>query len=328
MRRKIKKAATLSAKIIFAFGLIFWLIQSGRLEFTSLNKLLSPSFLIIGTVLLLCNFVFTSKRWHYLLQSQQIQIPYKQVWDLTLIGTFFNFAMPGGVGGDLIKGYYITRQSHKYKIGAAITVLIDRLVGLFALILMASLSVLSQLDLMLSNQTTKHITTALFTITILFTLGVFCLLHTNIFASKAVHGTLERLPKGKHLLQTIECLSAYKNNKKVFWISLLLSFFAQLCTLAFFIYAGHLLQVSEISYASYLFAVPIAFIVQAIPISPAGVGVGQAASFFLFSLITPNAGSIGPSTMTAFQIGQFGMGILGAFLYIKYKHHNNSNTES
>ncbi len=321
MRRKIKKVATLSAKIIFAVGLIFWLIQSGRLEFSSLNKLLTPEFLIIGTILILFNFALTSKRWHLLLRSQQIQIPYRQVWDLTLIGTFFNFAMPGGVGGDLIKGYYITRKSHQYKIGAAITVLIDRLIGLFALILMASISILSQLNLMLANPTTKHIAVALFSITILFIIGIFCLLHTNLSTNKIIHRAIEKLPKGQHLLQTIHCLAAYKNNKKIFWITLLLSFFAQICTIGFFIYAGHLLQASDVSYATYLFVVPIAFIVQAIPISPAGIGVGQAASFFLFNLVAPNSGAIGPSAMTALQIGQFGMGIWGAFLYVQYKHH-------
>ncbi len=77
----------------------------------------------------------------------------------------------------------------------------------------------------------------------------------------------------------------------------------------------------QASIPTYLLAVPISFVVQAIPISPGGIGVGQAATFFLFNILEPDSGLAGASTTTAHQFIGFIFGLLGAIFYIILSHH-------
>jgi hypothetical protein len=77
--------------------------------------------------------------------------------------------------------------------------------------------------------------------------------------------------------------------------------------------------VTELPFSMYCFLVPIGVIVQALPISPAGIGVGQAAFFFLFNLSLGKESQIGPTAITTMQILQFVWGIVGAFFYLQRK---------
>ena len=58
-----------------------------------------------------------------------------------MIGIFFNNFVPGLTGGDFVKAYYVSRETHK-KTEAITTVFLDRAVGLFALSTLAAVMVL------------------------------------------------------------------------------------------------------------------------------------------------------------------------------------------
>ena len=79
-------------------------------------------------------------RWQGLLAVQGIRIPFLESLRLTYIGWFFNNWMPGATGGDLIKAYYIARQTHR-KAEAVTVVFLDRVIGLVALCMMGAAAV-------------------------------------------------------------------------------------------------------------------------------------------------------------------------------------------
>jgi len=75
----------------------------------------------------------------------------------------------------------------------------------------------------------------------------------------------------------------------------------------------------DVSFSVYLFIVPIGLISTALPITPAGIGVGQAAMYYLYKLYTGFDNQIGPNALTAYQIVLFCWGLLGAYFYISKK---------
>lgn len=64
---------------------------------------------------------------------------------------------------------------------------------------------------------------------------------------------------------------------------------------------------------------PFGFLATILPISPAGVGVGQAAFLYLFDKVAGN-GEFGVLTITYFQAVQFLVGLLGGLLFVLYKN--------
>lgn len=316
MQKTLRKVLGPSLKLLFSVALIYWLVTSGRLEFQSLSKLLDPAYLIPGLICCAVAIGLATQRWRQFLLSQSLSVSYYHALQLTLIGNFFNFAMPGGVGGDLVKGYYITRSSPHAKLDAAVTVFLDRLIGLLAMSLLALFVMLFRWDLVQQQNEMKFI----FYVVALVNAASF-IVWAHIFSRRLnevgwIEWILHLLPKKEALLKTYRTITNYRNSKKVFASTLGLSLAAQAFSVLFFVFAARGLGRTDLPTSAFFVVVPIAFMIQSLPLSPAGVGVGQAASFFLFNLIQPGSGPIGTATTTAFQIVQFGFGLIGAYFYL------------
>jgi uncharacterized protein (TIRG00374 family) len=99
---------------------------------------------IYGLVILL-----TVVRWRLLLAVQGIAVPLWALARLTLIGVFFNLAIPGAVSGDLVKMGYITARAGERKAESVLTILVDRIIGVLGLFIVATISILCSLPLLL-----------------------------------------------------------------------------------------------------------------------------------------------------------------------------------
>lgn len=79
-------------------------------------------------------FLLAALRWWFLMQVQEIYLPFKVATALTFIGQFFNSFLLGAVGGDIIKAVYIHKYAPNQKIHATLSIIMDRVLGLLILI--------------------------------------------------------------------------------------------------------------------------------------------------------------------------------------------------
>jgi hypothetical protein len=77
-----------------------------------------------------------ASRWWLLLRTQGIHIAIWAAIRLHFLGLFYNNAMPGSVGGDLIRAWYVTKHTEK-KFEAVLSIFVDRFVGLLSSLIMA-----------------------------------------------------------------------------------------------------------------------------------------------------------------------------------------------
>jgi len=75
-------------------------------------------------------------RWWLLLRSQHIFIDFWAAVRLYFLGWFYNNFMPGSVGGDLLRAWYVTKHTNR-RFEAALSVFVDRLVGLLSTLVIA-----------------------------------------------------------------------------------------------------------------------------------------------------------------------------------------------
>src|SRR5260370_10957313 len=61
-------------------------------------------------------------RRHVLLKVQQIRLRASRLAGLFFIGLFYNQFLPGGTGGDIIKSYYLLKETPDRKAGALLAV--------------------------------------------------------------------------------------------------------------------------------------------------------------------------------------------------------------
>ncbi len=92
-------------------------------------------------------------RWHVLLKVQKIHLTLPRLSGLFLIGMFYNQFLPGGTGGDIIKSYFLLKETPDKKAGALLAVVFDRLIGLVALVAITGTLIALRYDFL--SQTTE-----------------------------------------------------------------------------------------------------------------------------------------------------------------------------
>lgn len=156
-------------------------------------------------------------RWQILLRVQGIRIGWGRLASLFMIGILFNPFMPGGTGGDVAKIFYLLKETPGKKPAAMLAVLMDRLLGLFGLILIAGCVIALRYGWLTQ---TPVAATLLYTLLAIFGGSLaFILLSFAITGLGLVH----KLPRKLPLRDTLVDLSAAYNQYGRAWSSSLLA---------------------------------------------------------------------------------------------------------
>jgi hypothetical protein len=68
------------------------------------------------------------------MRVQDIRLPVKVAVALTFIGQFFNSFLLGSIGGDILKMFYMQKYAPRQKTHATLSIIMDRVLGLFILL--------------------------------------------------------------------------------------------------------------------------------------------------------------------------------------------------
>ncbi len=264
-------------KVIFAFVLVIWLIQSDRLDFSFLLTCQINLLLISAFLLVLLDIFLQSIRWWWFLRSQHINIPLIRAISLMWITSFFMFFLPGTLSGEIIRGYYIVRDYPKSKTASLSTVFVDRLVGFFSLFLLGAFCALS---IFLLNMPTpgliKHSAIFIFIFIIVTFIATFLL-----FYPKTQRFMFSILP-GKIRANIRSILVNYRLSLRIIMFGILISFLSHLTGAGYFVIISHYLD-SAVSFLQVLIIRPFIIIANFLPITPGGLGVGETTSSVLFN---------------------------------------------
>jgi len=314
----MKKFLAGAAKALLALGLLFWLYQKGVLDFKILSKLFSPILLLTAFLNLFVSYYFASWRWQILLAVQNIRLSRWECYKLNLIGLFFNYVMPGGVGGDVVKAFYIVKDHPRNRMGAGMSVLLDRVMGLYAMILLSIVALSFHLSEVMAQTQLKLILQSLVVLFIGFTLAL-SLAMSSQFRRLGWKKYLESSKIGLRLISAYEAVHSYSKHRKILARTIILSLVNQVFAILLIAWLGFQLGFQDASLANYFSIVPLGFMVTAVPVSPAGVGVGQMAFFFLFNLFVGHESQLGPTVITAYQVLNFLLGLVGVWFFIQRK---------
>lgn len=223
-----------------------------------------------------------------------------RLFSLYLVGSFFNIFLPGIVGGDAVKAYYLYKESGRAGRTIA-SVFMDRYIGFVALVSIG----IAAFPFGLRYFKGSWIEWALPLVVILFTLFSV---------------TFFGLRLGSHLRPLREFyghFQTYVKRKSLILKALLVSFFVQ----GLIILSVYVLSVGlgmDIPPLVFLMFFPVIVTVSSLPISISGMGLREASFVLLFGLV-----GVSPETSTALSLSWFlsmSAGSLpGLLVYIRRK---------
>src|SRR5580692_6004660 len=133
----LRKTVLLVLRLAIGIGILAYLGKSGQINLSSLIRLLHEWPITVAAVgLLLLDIFMMSIRASLLFRDARLSLSLGNSIQLNLIGFLFSTFLPGAAGGDIAKLVYATRGNHGRRAEVATVLILDRLVGLFSLVLL------------------------------------------------------------------------------------------------------------------------------------------------------------------------------------------------
>lgn len=238
---------------------------------TSVNPVaLLVSFLIMGLTILI-----GVARWTVALGAQGLRLPWTRALEISLIAHFFNSFLLGSTGGDLMKAFYAARETAHRKTEAVVTVFVDRVIGLWSMLLFALAMTALNLDLVTSNERVKLLMLVIFGMLVAgtgFVIPAFWGGLSNRLST--ARAWLHRMPKGDWLIRSLESCRTFGQSSYFFVKMVTISMALNLvCVLQYVVLAKGLSI--EIPWSVWLLIVPSIICISALPITPSGLGVRE-----------------------------------------------------
>ncbi len=295
------------AKALVAAGLFAWLIKSGRLDFSVLFSTPLSPFHGLGMLVLFVAMVLQAWRWWWLLKVQRIDLSFPRTLGLVWIGRFLAMALPGVVGGDLVMGYYVTREAPSAKTAGLSTVVLDRTIGFYSSFLLGLAAVVW---MVCSGEGMTGPVLQMGAMIVFCVFGAtlaFSALWVESLRSRVLGVVPERLraPLGS-------VLTAYRAHGRSLLFCLALSLIVGVISMGVYRIAGHAIG-TPLGWKQVFMVCPLVFVATALPISPSGIGVGEAAASILFAQFGVETGA---TIMLIVRLWFFALRLPGALFYV------------
>ncbi|MBI3557742.1 MAG: flippase-like domain-containing protein [Deltaproteobacteria bacterium] len=303
-------------------GILVYLYQRGLLDFTRVRTVLTNPLVFFVSLFFVGGMcVAGAVRWWLLLLGQKLRVKKFETFELAMIGVFFNTAIPGAVSGDLVKGYYVVRQQQdgRGRIKAFTTLLLDRLLGLSALICVSFAAMIFNLSEVLQSPGLKPLA-LLISLLWFGVIGFYAFVLIEWPFSKRLTRLLRKLPAGDYLVKLFEAVKAYENCRHYVYKGMAISVAIHCSIIGVVILLAQTLGGFEsVPLSKFFFLVPLGLLVTAIPIAPAGLGTGHMAFFELFKLV---GSAHGADLFTAYITFQIIVSLVGGMFYLRYRGHH------
>jgi uncharacterized protein (TIRG00374 family) len=290
-------------KIVVSAGLIIYLLRGVRLD--EMGQLIGGAnllLLLLALLLYLSAIAVGNLKWSILLRAQGIRVPFTDLLSYTFAGLFFGNVLPTNIGGDLVRAYDLSRHTN-YIEQSAISVLIDRLVGLAAFLAAAVLmAVLAALTLANSSGL-ETIVVATVVVFALFIAAFSLLLSRRVMQRMSFLFKFRLLAPFKPTAQRVfVALQVYRQSYRALAQAFVLSLCGVVLTALTQWVISEALGLGISLFYFMLFNPLIAFVLL-VPLSVNGIGLKEAAFVFFLGLVgVPQAAAFALSIVFHFII--------------------------
>ena len=266
------------------------------------NMMSANRLLLAGAVIMfVVSGVLGSVQWGLLLRFHGIIVGFRGTVARYFMGLFFNYILPGFVGGDVIRVYKTAIASGKATKSFSST-LADRVIGLLVLVLFS----LGAFIMLPHGPANKALPAAVF---------MFCMLSgfISLFAFKSLGSFLAHMfgrliPRsaGEKLTAVYAEMHELTRSPSTLVSVFGLSCLIQVARIGVHYLCGHAVGI-ELGFAYFALFVPVIEIVSSLPISFGGVGVRETAAVIFFS-----TAGINEATIVSYTLLAYGAGFTGA----------------
>jgi uncharacterized protein (TIRG00374 family) len=310
LRPLLRRSLVTFAKIGAGVAVLWTLILFSKIDPKALVALSSQPAAVVCIVLVFATIPLASLRWMVLLHALGFEISFRKIYHVIAITNFFNAFLLGPLGGDVARAVYVWRIIGHSSVSVASSIVLDRLFGLFAALCFAMIYTVFNWSWMKEDA-------ALFTLGISVALGFFGIIAVagvlltapNLF--ELIEGRLKGWPRAVSMLGRANRTVRSACRRPTALLSVfLLALLSQAATILAVLVIGDALGIQTLRWVDYVLAVPVTLLANSLPLTPNGLGVGEAAFDQICSWLVPSSQNVAYSNaFFAFRI----LGVVASF---------------
>jgi uncharacterized protein (TIRG00374 family) len=223
--------------------------------------------ILVVLALLTVDRAVTIWRWVILVRATGQQVTLKSAAWIHMVSSFVGTMTPGGIGGDAARAYTLTQRTSQGS-DAVASIAMDRVLGLFSLVLVGLIGVL------LWGRQTGTPAAGLALLAVLGGLGCVALLWVDWFVERLLPMRLRATRIGSLVVRLADAISQYRDQQGALASVLALSIGVQILRILQAFAMGTGIGIAT-PFTYYLVFMPIGLITLLLPISMGGFGLPQ-----------------------------------------------------
>src|SRR3984957_1611975 len=277
-RTFLKRSAIVVIQLVVSVAGLWFVFHDPqkRAEIIGAVRESAKFWLVLGFVTYGAVEMLATLRWRVLLRIQGVTLRIFQVFAIVMVGLFLNMFLPGLIGGDAMRLYLGFKLVPRRKVRVALSVVMDRLFGLFSILFLAAVTITFRLRWFEKSPASLHLVfIALgllglgFAVVILLLLGV-----TFGFIDKLPN----RTPFRKTIVEAGEALTIYRSAPVAMFALFLLTLGSHLAYYLTYYCALQSLQPAADPgkmLSSVVSIIPVVNTITSLPVSVGGLGLRE-----------------------------------------------------
>ena len=220
-------------------------------------------------------------RWRQALLVQGLKLSLAEVTRVSFVSHFFNAFLLGSTGGDVVKAWCAARWTREKRAEAALTVVVDRLLGTLALLLFAALMIpmaweaAPGVPLFLGYRRYQLVALLVAGMALVALVMVAVGFYSDLLAEGApVARVLRRFPRGDSVVRALAACRLFGRQRGYLAKTAAWSLVINLAIVGTFVALASGLKL-EVPLRVLWFVVPAVVCVAALPVTPSGIGVRE-----------------------------------------------------
>lgn len=289
-----RRVALFVLKYGIGISLIVWMVASGRLDL-SVARAMPLEAILQCAALVVVQTVLGAYRVRYILAHQGIRTGVMQCLLYNCSGVLYSAFLPGGISGDAVRAYLFMKAVPRHRLAILGAMVLDRLLGLLSMVTLGMCAALYMAIALPVIRPYLLVFGAVFTALV----GGLALLHFLGARHQAPGEPKSRLARlWARINQAIAGLRIHHYGLPVLLLVVAQSVVIHVTAVAL-IYVCSVHADAGLGFLQVFVATPIGLLVNAIPLSPGGLGIGENAFELLYRAIGGRNGA------TSFLIARF-----------------------
>ena len=284
--------------------LILWALVHYRIvDLGAVARLwMKPAELSVAVLCLLAGIFVAAQRWRLLLRVQGVDVRYGPICRLVGFTTLAGMILPGATSGEALKMLWVMRSVPGARMPAVLSIVMDKVIALFAVIVTGAVAALLDLDALSHNPALRVFVLSLWAVVGGVALGIAGLVLLRRWR------VIDRFPsEGRGRLyqlfrRMVEVIRAYLDVPGALVRAFALALICCLLMVIGVTLLADTVDAAALTPPQYAMGLVAGMLANLLPLTPGGIGVGESGFGYICDLLDTGSGAAYGSVFLAFRL--------------------------